>query len=172
MHWYIRYNSKSYFVLMCQKHWYIGYSSKPYFKILRVHDMALLWIKGHSHKWKKKKKKKGISIGYHIHNKHCRLFVASRGATSPPPRAAGVENLRKIKFYHSLYKITNTTHPNHCWFTELLCHCRISTARYALRPSRTYQSLNDSLSLFRDWILISIVFVFRLCIVFVLKSTY
>ena len=99
MHWYIRYNSKSYFVLMCQKHWYIGYSSKPYFKILRVHDMALLWIKGHSHKWKKKKKKKGISIGYHIHNKHCRLFVASRGATSPPPPVPrGLKIWEKLNF--------------------------------------------------------------------------
>ena len=171
MHWYIRYNSKSYFVLMCQKHWYIGYSSKPYFKILRVHDMALLWIKGHSHKWKKKKKKKELALVITF-TTNIVDYLWRLGGPPPPPRAAGVENLRKIKFYHSLYKITNTTHPNHCWFTELLCHCRISTARYALRPSRTYQSLNDSLSLFRDRILISIVFVFRLCIVFVLKSTY
>ena len=98
MHWYIRYNSKSYFVLMCQKHWYIGYSSKPYFKILRVHDMALLWIKGHSHKWKKKKKKKELALVITFTTNIVDYLWRLGGPPPPPPAPRGLKIWEKLNF--------------------------------------------------------------------------
>ena len=63
---------------------------------------------------KRRKKKKELALVITFTTNIVDYLWRLGGPPPPPPGAAGVENLRKIKFYHSLYKITNTTHPNHC----------------------------------------------------------